>query len=197
MALGLTQPLTKMITMDISWGSWRPVRRADNLTTLKFRFSRNFGSLKLLEPYGPDQTCKGISLPLSSPLYTSKMGTYVRFQYSKKGSGTKTMFPSFVFSIKKVKFTLVQALRLYTGSTVHRGSRGIALLFYYQRHYKGVRGQRHAPAAFNPRERLGTHFTRGWVGPRAGLDRCGKSRPHRDSIPGLPSQSLVFSMLFP
>jgi hypothetical protein len=23
------------------------------------------------------------------------------------------------------------------------------------------------------------------VGPRAGLDRCGKSRPHRDSIPGL------------
>jgi hypothetical protein len=22
------------------------------------------------------------------------------------------------------------------------------------------------------------------VGPRAGLDRCGKSRPHRDSIPG-------------
>ena len=22
------------------------------------------------------------------------------------------------------------------------------------------------------------------MGPRAGLDRCGKSRPHRDSIPG-------------
>ena len=29
-----------------------------------------------------------------------------------------------------------------------------------------------------------THCTEGWVGPRAGLDRCGKSRPHRDSIPG-------------
>jgi hypothetical protein len=27
-------------------------------------------------------------------------------------------------------------------------------------------------------------YRRGWVGPRAGLDRCGKSRPHRDSIPG-------------
>ena len=25
------------------------------------------------------------------------------------------------------------------------------------------------------------------MGPRAGLDRCGKSRPHRDSIPGPPS----------
>jgi len=31
--------------------------------------------------------------------------------------------------IKKVKCTLVQALRLCTGCTVHRGSRGIALLF--------------------------------------------------------------------
>ena len=30
---------------------------------------------------------------------------------------------------KKVKCTLVQALRLCTGRTVHRGSRGIALLF--------------------------------------------------------------------
>ena len=25
------------------------------------------------------------------------------------------------------------------------------------------------------------------MGPRAGLNRCGKSRPHRDSIPGPPS----------
>jgi len=40
-----------------------------------------------------------------------------------------------------------------------------------------VRGQRHASAALYPRERLGTHCTGGWVGPWAGLDRCGKSRP--------------------
>jgi len=31
---------------------------------------------------------------------------------------------------KKVKVTLVQALRLGTGCTAHRGSRGIALLFH-------------------------------------------------------------------
>ena len=31
---------------------------------------------------------------------------------------------------QKVKVTLVQALRLCTGRTAHRGSRGIALLFY-------------------------------------------------------------------
>jgi len=34
----------------------------------------------------------------------------------------------------KVKVTLVQALRLCTGCTVHRGSRGVALLFHDQRH---------------------------------------------------------------
>ena len=86
--------------------------------------------------------------------------------------------------IKKVKVTLVQALRLCTGCTAHRGSRGIALFFHDQRHWKGLRGQRHAPAALYPLERPGTHCTGGWVGSRAGVDRCGKSRTHRDSIPG-------------
>jgi hypothetical protein len=46
----------------------------------------------------------------------------------------------------------------------------------------GVGGQRHAPATY-PRERPGTLFIGGWVGPRASLDRCGKSRPYRNSIP--------------
>jgi len=41
---------------------------------------------------------------------------------------------------------------------------------------EGVRGQRHALTAPYPRERPGTHFTGGWVGLRAGLDKCGKSR---------------------
>jgi hypothetical protein len=34
----------------------------------------------------------------------------------------------------KVKCNLVQALRLFSGCTVHRGSRGIALIFHDQRH---------------------------------------------------------------
>jgi hypothetical protein len=33
------------------------------------------------------------------------------------------------------------------------------------------------PRPLYPRERPGTH-TGGWVGPRAGLDGCGKPRPH-------------------
>jgi hypothetical protein len=48
----------------------------------------------------------------------------------------------------------------------------------------GVVGQRHAPAALYPRERPGTHFVGDRVGLRAGLDRCGKSQPHKDSITG-------------
>jgi hypothetical protein len=41
----------------------------------------------------------------------------------------------------------------------------------------GVGGQCHAPATLYPRERPGTHYVGGWVGLRAGLDWCGKSRP--------------------
>ena len=46
-----------------------------------------------------------------------------------------------------------------------------------------VGGRRHDPAAVPP-EKAGTHCKGGWVGPRAGLDGCGKYRPHQDSIPG-------------
>jgi hypothetical protein len=54
-----------------------------------------------------------------------------------------------------------------------------------------VRGQRHAPAALYPRERSGTHCTGGWVGSRASLDTCGKSRPPPTGIrsPARPARS--------
>jgi hypothetical protein len=41
----------------------------------------------------------------------------------------------------------------------------------------GVGGQRHAPAALPPGNRPIPHCIGGWVGPRAGLDGCGKYRP--------------------
>jgi hypothetical protein len=43
--------------------------------------------------------------------------------------------------------------------------------------------QGHVPTALSPGKRPGTHCTRGWLGPRTGLDGCGKFRPLRDSIP--------------
>ena len=51
---------------------------------------------------------------------------------------------------------------------------------------EGVSGQQHARAALYPRERNGTYFTGGWVGPRDGLDgRKISSPPGFD--PGPPS----------
>ena len=40
----------------------------------------------------------------------------------------------------------------------------------------GRSGQSYAPAALPP-GKFGTHCIGGWVGTRAGLDGCGKSRP--------------------
>jgi hypothetical protein len=50
----------------------------------------------------------------------------------------------------------------------------------------GVGGQRHGPSDL-PRQKPGTHSIRGWVGQRAGMDGCGKSRTYRDSIRGTSS----------
>ena len=61
-----------------------------------------------------------------------------------------------------------------------------------------MRGQRHAPAALYPRERPGTHRTGGWVGPRAGVDRGGKSRPPLGLDPDRPARSQsVYRLSYP
>jgi len=51
----------------------------------------------------------------------------------------------------------------------------------------GIGGQRQTQAASLPEKEAGTHYTGGCVGPKASLDACGKSRRHRDSVPGSPS----------
>jgi hypothetical protein len=48
-----------------------------------------------------------------------------------------------------------------------------------------VGGQRHAPAALPPGKILETNCIGGGVGLRVGMDGCGQSRPHPDSIPGI------------
>ena len=47
----------------------------------------------------------------------------------------------------------------------------------------GVGGSASRPGRLYPRERPVTHCTGGWVGPRAGLDRCGKFRPPTEFDP--------------
>jgi hypothetical protein len=72
----------------------------------------------------------------------------------------------------KVNFALKQAPKS------QRGSRGIALL----NRDLGARRWWMVSTTLRPIypwERPGTHCTGGWVGPRASLDMCEKSRPHR------------------
>jgi hypothetical protein len=45
------------------------------------------------------------------------------------------------------------------------------------------------PGRLYPRERPGTHCIGGWVGPGAGMDRCGKSRPVGIRSLDLPARS--------
>jgi len=75
----------------------------------------------------------------------------------------------------EVMCTVVQALMLCTGRTAHRESRGIALLFL-DRGTRRDEGSASRPGRSLPLERPGTDCTGGWAGPRAGPDRCGKSR---------------------
>ena len=81
---------------------------------------------------------------------------------------------------KKIKCTLVQGQRLCTGRTAHRGSRCIDLPFLGHGTRSGCGVSLTPRSLFTP----GTHCAGGWVGPRVGLERCGKSRLHRVLIPG-------------
>ena len=69
-----------------------------------------------------------------SLLYRYARSTYLCYSYGAlSGYVTPNKYrktASMKALIKKVKCTLVQALRLCTGRTAHRGSRGIALLFH-------------------------------------------------------------------
>ena len=91
--------------------------------------------------------------------------------YVTSSLSTLCIFFARKHKVIKVKVALERATK------TQRGSRCIALLFLRPRLYMGVDGQRHAPAAL-PRGKIpGTHCIRGWLGPRAGLDGRGKSRP--------------------
>jgi hypothetical protein len=69
------------------------------------------------------------------------------------------------------------------------GGRGIVLLFL---DLGARRSGWSAPrlGRFTPRERPGTHCTGGWVGLRAGLDVCEKSRPP----PGFDPRTVIITV---
>ena len=75
--------------------------------------------------------------------------------------------------------------------------RGIALLFLGPSALDGLGGSAPRSGRVYLWERRGNHCTGYWVGPRAGLDRCGKSRPPpkgfdpRTVQPGSPVATLT------
>jgi hypothetical protein len=76
-------------------------------------------------------------------------------------------------SISKVK------LSLYRPEQAQRVDRGIALSFLDPGARRGWVVST-VPRPLYTRETPGTHYTGGWVGPRAGLDVCEKSSPHQN-----------------
>jgi hypothetical protein len=61
-----------------------------------------------------------------------------------------------------------------------------------------VGGQSNVPAALPPGKRPGNHCVGGWVGSMAGVNGCGKSYPHRDSIPDRENCSeLLYRLSYP
>jgi hypothetical protein len=65
-ALGLTQPLTEMGTMNLTGGKGRTARKADNLTAIcEPTVFTKCGSLDVSQPYGPSCSVTGIALSLS------------------------------------------------------------------------------------------------------------------------------------
>ena len=90
---------------------------------------------------------------------------------------------------ENIKCTLLHALRLCTGRTAHRGSRGKALHFLGHGYRRGSGVTLTPQRLFTPgKDPVPIVQYDGWA-PRAGLDRCGKSRPNWIRSPDRPALS--------
>ena len=90
-----------------------------------------------------------------------------------------------IFSIKRLSDPT-------TGPVWSRGWVELQLYSSMTAALEGVSGEQHAPAALYLRERPGTHFTGGWVGPRAGPNgRKISSPPGFDPGPSSPQSVAI------
>jgi hypothetical protein len=93
---------------------------------------------------------------------------------------------SYIYASGKVKVKGTP----YRPRRTHRVSGGIAQLLLNLGTRRGCMVSI-SPGRLYPRERPGTHCTRGRVGPGAGRDRCRKSRPTGIRSPDLQVRSVV------
>ena len=109
MAMRLTQSLTEMCTRNISWGGkvvsaqgWQPYH-PDLLTVSKS------GSLYLLKPSGPFQTCMGIALPY--PLPPPPFSFLLKLKF-------RNMYPT-VWHYSTTLVLVIESLKIFTTAIEH------------------------------------------------------------------------------
>ena len=119
-----------------------------------------------------------------SHLLLSVQSTSFRNLISSSGRITKPNLLGPLCVKVKVKCALVQALRLCTGRTAHRGCRSIALLFLDHGTRRGE-GLASRSGSFIPPGKKRYPLYRRLGGPQRRSGQVRKiSPPHRDSIPG-------------
>ena len=139
------------------------------------------------EAYGSD--CNWGFCNMKSACWWFAFPSYTRYTsslpYGKKGKGHPCTGTEALYR----HWSSVQALKLCTGRTAYRGSRGIALPFHDHGTRRGWVVSVTSRPLFNPGKDPVPIVQEAGFDPRAGLDRCGKSRPHWDSIPNRPARS--------
>ena len=102
---------------------------------------------------------------------------------------TQSLYRTYIYIyIYIIKCTLVQALRLCTGRTAHRGSRGIALPFHDNGTRRGE-GSLSRPGRFLPPGKAQYPLYRRLGEPQGRYGQVRKISPHRDSIPDRQASS--------
>jgi hypothetical protein len=123
---------------------------------------------------------------LSSELHTEVTLAVLLFWATRKTGTTSKKCEYVPDGILNIKSKKSKAVPLHAMEALG-GRGGIAPTHSRPRHYMGVSGQHHAPAALYPRGKdPGTHCTGDWVGPRAGLDTEARGKilcPRRGSNP--------------
>jgi len=81
----------------------------------------------------------------------------------------------------------IETLRGKNPTEIPRGGEKVQLYSFFNHGARWGGWSTPRPSHFTPGKTWYWYCIGGWVGPRVGLDGCGKPRPHRDSIPGTSS----------
>jgi hypothetical protein len=172
---------------QIQWNSWLGGYRPPDLRSLCLLSSTEF-----VEPPPPPE--KFLGTPLACTIITSVKARCIyihrcvsifhhhhyhnhHHHHVAVVSTRSSITHPAIFSMVLAQFVVKVKVPRNRTEGIEEGI-GIALLFL------DLGARRGLMVSTSPRERLGTYCTGSWLGPRAVLDVCEKSRPHRYSITG-------------